>query len=147
NALVPNLFVWENLGKSPKDDKECKCDFKGMQAYWEGLTRFRLSERGKIFRFGGKVPPSNYYQFIKPENPYLLGYIVQGSVLVLVNTAEVANRFQVEALPIGNWRLIADGQQVDFVNGLKGTNATLKGVQGTQTVTVPATTAMIWVKD
>lgn len=147
NALIPNLFVWDNVGKSPKDDKACNCDFKGMQAYWEGLTRFRLSEKGKVFRFGGKVPPPNYYQFIKPENPYLLGYVVKANVLVLVNTAEVANRFQIEALPAGNWRLIADGQQVDFVNGLKGASATLNGGKVPEVITVPATTAMIWVKD
>ena len=146
NVRVPNQFVWENVGKTNRTDPQCPCDYKGMRAYWEGLIRLRLSPYGKVFRFGGSIPPPDYYQFFAPENPYLLGYLVKDAVLVLINTNQMPETFNDIRLPNGTWKLVADGQKVDFDKGLKGHYSRLLGGT-THHMTVPGATAMIWVRE
>ena len=47
------------------------------------MNEFRLSEYGKVFRIA-EQPNDDYYQFIAPEQESVLGYIVDGKVLVLL---------------------------------------------------------------
>ena len=111
-----------------------------MHAYWRGLIHFRRSEQGQVFRIGGTTPPADYYQWIEPEHPYLLGYVVDQQILVLANTDTETLTFEDIALPEGTWRLIANGDVVNHQNGVEG--PALSG--GTpQDVAVPGQTALV----
>ena len=56
NLRTANLFVWENVGKTP-DDPGSANDYRGMVAYWKGLIPLRRSDVGKVFRIGQAPPP------------------------------------------------------------------------------------------
>ena len=139
NQRRPNQFVWENVGKTDGPD-----DIANMIAYWKGLIAFRLSDDGAVFRLG-EVPPADYYQWILPPDEHLLGYLVDERVLVLVNVGEAERSFEAVTLPAGPWRLIANAEAVDHVGGVSGADATLQG--GTHTLSVPAASLKIWVRE
>ena len=139
NQRRPNQFVWENVGKTDGPD-----DIANMIAYWKGLIAFRLSDDGAVFRLGD-VPPSDYYQWILPADEHLLGYLVDERVLVLVNVGAAEQSFASVTLPAGRWRLIANAEAVDHVGGVSGADATLQG--GTHTLSVPATSLKMWVRE
>lgn len=143
NLRRANQFVWENVGRT-KGDAGSHNDYRGMLAYWKGLIALRLGPHGAVFRIG-RQPPEDYYRWIEPEDAHLLGYIVDERVLVLVNTATHAATFTGVDLPAGSWRLVADGQQVD-PNGLEGRRSHITGGRS-HDIRVPATTAMIWVRE
>ncbi len=115
NQRLANNFIWENVGRS-LDDKNSPANYKGMFNFWKGLNEFRLSEAGKVFRIA-KSPDENYYQWIEPKNERLLGYIVDQKVLVLLNSSDSEQIIDIENLPKGNWKRIANQ---DFVNYKKG---------------------------
>jgi hypothetical protein len=148
NVRVPNQFVWENIGKNKgekaKDGTSSANNYRDMLAYWQGLIHFRLSDAGKVFRVGMK-PRDDYFHFITPTNRGLLGYFVDEKVLVLMNTTGQAATFGDVAFPAGLWRLVADGNKVDYTYGLQGKGSPILGGK-TQSIEIPATTAMIWVK-
>jgi pullulanase/glycogen debranching enzyme len=139
NIRTPNQFVWDNLGQTRP------ADYRGMLAWWKGLIAFRNSTVGKVFRTPD-FPPEDYYRFLTPANAYLLGYVVDERVLVLINTEEHPNTFADVVLPPGRWKQIADGQRIDHVRGVRGPYARLTGGQAL-TFTLPATTMMIWVRE
>ena len=123
NLRKPNQFMWEHVGQ-PRDNSESFNDYQNMLAYWKGLIALRKSNFGKVFRIGIK-PPDGYYQWFLPENAHLLGYLVDERVLVLVNTDERDGTFEDVVLPDGTWRLVADHDRVDVVNGVSGTEIRL----------------------
>lgn len=143
-----NWFVWEDLGKTTADEssyfpgEKAATDFVNMNAWWKGLIAWRLSDKGKVFRTAS-MPPEGYYQFIAPANPYLLGYSVNGDVMVLVNTEKKANTFTGVTFPAGNWKLIADDKRVDHVNGL---GQALQAGGTAVEITLPARSVKIWLK-
>jgi hypothetical protein len=140
---VANQFVWEDVGKT-RGDAGSPNDYANMLAYWKGLVALRRSDQGRVFRVAGE-PPEGHYQWILPENPYLLGYAVGQQILVLVNTDSQPRQFPGVALPEGSWRLVADGRSVNHLDGVAGTDATLEGGQ-TLDVDVPAVTMKIWLR-
>lgn len=142
NVRTPNHFVWDDLGGTPADGPN---DYKGMVAYWRGLIALRMSDHGKVFRIGGPVP-KDHYRWILPEDRRLLGYVVGGRVLALVNTGPADGRFDGVALPPGRWRKVADGDRVDHVKGVGGPDASLAGGRS-HSMTVPATSMAIWVRE
>jgi pullulanase/glycogen debranching enzyme len=145
NMRFANQFVWETVGRS-KGEKDIYCDYKGMYAFWRGLNKLRLSDKGKVFR-NAEAIPDNYYQWIEPANPYQLGYIIDNQVLVLLNTEEKANTFSFN-LPAGNWKLIANNQAVNHTQGVKDTAGTMKLKGGkSHTVEVSAVGLKIWVRE
>jgi len=142
NVRTPNQFVWDNIGGTPEDGSVS--DFAAMQAWWSGLIHFRLSEAGQPFRTSETVT-EEYIQWLTPENQNLLGYIVDEAVMVLVNVGDEDDRFERITLPEGNWRQIADGQVIDHINGVEGPDASLIG--GRHTLTTPATSLQIWIRE
>jgi len=142
NLRTANQFVWEDLGRTKADGPN---DYKSMVEYWKGLIALRMSDHGKVFRIGGKVP-EGHYRWITPENRHLLGYVVGGRVAVLVNTGAEQATFDDVTLPDGRWRLVGDGQRVDHVKGVPGPDAALRGGSPLD-LTVPATSLKIWVRD
>ncbi len=142
NLRVPNQFVWENVGKTKADGPN---DYANMLAYWKGLIAFRKSDAGAVFR-RADPPPDDYYQWLLPDDEHLLGYLVDGSVLVLVNTGAFEATFADVPLPTGRWRLIANAQTVDHVNGVSGSNATLEG-GATHDLAVPGTSLKMWMRE
>ena len=110
NLRTPNQFVWETVGKAGGEGTP---DFADMQDWWSGLIAFRLSEAGRVFRKGDAVP-AGYYDWILPEDPALLGYVVDERVLVLVNVGPKDANVDADVLPDGLWRQIADGKRVDL---------------------------------
>lgn len=130
NMRSPNRFRWENLAK-----QECR----GMRDFWRGLIRFRLSPEGEVFR--KKRLDEGHYRWFLPENRSLLGYLVGEEVLVLINTGELDERFEIGSLPAGQWVQISDGSRVD----LEGLGVVEIGPDG-QIMPVSARTAEVWVK-
>jgi pullulanase/glycogen debranching enzyme len=135
---IPNQFVWENLGM----DVTGGLPYSGMHAFWKGLIAMRMSEDGSVFRIADK-PPEDYYRWILPSDPHLLGYVVANRYLVLVNTSEKPAIFQRVSLEGGSWRMICDGQRVDHIRGVAGQDGTLGGVRAVD-VSVPAESIRIW---
>lgn len=142
NHRTANNFIWDNVGQVPNSDNYC--DYANMHAFWKGMNEFRLSEYGKVFRIA-EQPNDDYYQFIAPEQESVLGYIVDGKVLVLLNASDKSFTFEVENLPKGKWKLIANNKAVN-VKGVKD-KAKFKSLQGgkSQTITIDGTGLKIWV--
>jgi len=141
NVRFANQFIWENIGKT-KNDKDVFCDYTGMLSFWKGLNQFRNSETGKIFRIGEKLN-KDYFKFFEPENQALLGYLVNGKVLVLINVGEKSDSFTDIQLPAGQWKLIGNINSINL-EGV-GENA-LKGGEKNK-VEMAAKDLKIWVKD
>jgi pullulanase len=143
NHRTANNFVWSTVGRS-KDDAGSYGDFKGMHAFWQGMNEFRLSEYGKVFRIA-EQPASDYYQFIAPKQESVLGYIVDGKVLVLLNASDQPFKFEVENLPKGKWKLIANNNAVN-IKGVKD-KAIFKTLVGgkSQDITVEGLGLKIWI--
>lgn len=139
NLRAPNRFEWENIGRTNRD-RGSNANYRDMLAFWKGLIELRNSEVGEVFRRPG-VPPDGYYNFIVPEDEHMLGYIVDNKVLVLVNTSDGGRTFRDLMLDDGRWRMVSNGERVNFT-GMRGN---LRG--GSVTVTVPAQSAMVWVRE
>lgn len=144
NHRIANQFVWENVGKTKKD-KDSYCNYDEMLAFWSGMNAFRLSEYGAVFRIAEK-PADDYYQWITPKDDRALGYIVDGKILVLLNTSEEAFTFVIDDLPKGDWKLIGNNNGINHVDGVKDKKkfTNLKGGKSHQ-IEVPALGLKIWV--
>jgi len=144
NVRIPNLFVWENVGR-PAEPSNGKCDYGKMLAYWRGLIALRNSPDGEVFRIGTR-PPEGYYRWILPEDPHCLGYVVADRFLVLVNTGERPARFSSISLASGAaWDLVCDGERVDLSGGFAGGDVRLEGGASLE-LTVPAQCMKIWLR-
>lgn len=142
NHRAANRFKWETVGQ--KANRKNSNDYRNMYAFWQGMNRFRLSEIGKIFRVASLVP-DGYYQWITPKNESLLGYIVDGKVLVLLNAGEQEGTFDFE-LPEGNWKLIANTKAIDHEKGIKDKKEFMNLIGGSYNLSMEATSLRIWVK-
>jgi pullulanase len=138
NLRAANRFDWENIGKTARD-RGSYANYREMLDFWKGMIALRNSDIGEVFRRPG-VPPEGYYDFITPDDESMLGYMVDDKVLVLVNTSDGGRTFRDVLIPDGRWRMVSNGQRVN----LEGMRGDLRG--GTVTVTVPAHTAMVWVR-
>ena len=69
----------------------------------------------------GEQPPADYYEWIEPEDPDLLGYVIDGKLLVLANAGEQDAVFEDVELPQGDWQLIGNGVQFDHEQGVAET--------------------------
>ncbi|NNF03874.1 MAG: pullulanase [Rhodothermales bacterium] len=140
NLRRANRFLWENVGRT-REAAGRTPDYSGMLSFWKGLIALRNSDAGSVFRIGGSAPPDGYYDWILPENDQLLGYVVDDQVLVLINTSRDEETFDGVDLGPGTWRLVSDGKRVNPA-GIDNHHF----LEGTHRVTVPARTAMIWVR-
>jgi pullulanase/glycogen debranching enzyme len=141
NVRTPNLFVWENVGNNlvlPTGN----LPYAKMHAFWKGLIAMRMSPDGAVFRIDHK-PPENYYRWLLPSDPHLLGYIVADRYLVLINTSTQTQDFREVSLAPGEWNLICDGETVDHVHGIAGADSKLTGIKPIN-LTVPAHCIKIW---
>ncbi|HNR94668.1 MAG TPA: alpha-amylase family glycosyl hydrolase [Kiritimatiellia bacterium] len=93
-------------------------------AYYRGLSRLRGSPQGAAFRVRSR-PPADYFQWILPPHPQLLGYIVNAgrvhdgaSFIVLLNASSSHGTFPI-TFPEGQWKQISDGRRLDMA-GLPG---------------------------
>jgi len=138
NQRAANQFQWETVGQT-----EGPSDFASMLKFWKGMIDFRLSETGKVFRSAEHIP--DQYQWITPENEALLGYVVGGEVLVLLNVGQGKGSFEGITLPEGDWKLIGTNNAIDHKNGVPGSDASLKGGVA-HDLAVAATNLKIWVR-
>ena len=88
-------------------------------AYYRGLIHLRQSDAGRAFRVAEK-PPANYYRWIDTDSDQAFGYVVNAprqhpgnSFVVLLNGSPNSVNFPVP-FPAGQWRLIANGRQVNM---------------------------------
>jgi pullulanase len=132
NLRAPNRFLWDSL--VPGSAREA------MRDYWRGLIALRMSEYGRVFRVDSVA--REYYHWITPDEPTLLGYVVGGRVLVLANSGPREGTFRFE-LPDGEWRQVGDREHVNL-DGLNGSDARLTG--GTHEIGVPGGSFLIWVR-
>jgi glycosidase len=143
NVRTPNEYVWSDLGTTIAGG--AKNDYSAMNAWWRGLIKFRGSDAGKVFRIS-TPPPESYFDWLTPTNQSLLGYVVDGKVLVLTNVGATAGQFENVTMPAGRWRKIADGIRIDHVRGVRGLDARLVGGRAV-TLAAPATSVQIWVRE
>ncbi len=141
NVRIPNRFLWDDVGR-PSDPQRGGCDYGQMTEYWRGLIAMRSSPAGEVFRIAQR-PPADYYRWLEPEDPHLLGYEVARRFLVLVNTSQRPAVFEGVELADGPWMLICDGQRVDAEGGVQGSDAQLSGARR-MNLTVPAESMKIW---
>jgi pullulanase/glycogen debranching enzyme len=116
NHRMANRFIWENVGAKPT--KTNQNDYENMLAFWKGMNAFRSSIYGAVFRVADPVP-QEYYEWFLPEDKSMLGYLVDESVLVLLNAGSQTNEFTNLNLPEGTWRLIAHNRAVDHADGVR----------------------------
>ncbi|MEO1803589.1 MAG: alpha-amylase family glycosyl hydrolase [Bacteroidota bacterium] len=112
NMRTPNQFLWEQVGT--RTDTH---DFAGMQAFWRGLNHFRMSDIGKSLRTKGPAP-YGYFQWLDTPNPYQLGYIIDGRIMVLINVGSNTHDWENLHLPDGSWKLIGSNQGFDHIQGI-----------------------------
>ena len=140
NLRIANQFIWENKGKSKASGASANYD--DMYKYWRGLIALRNSDVGAVLRVG-EAQADDYYTWILPQDDKLLGYVITSRILVLINTSDVAARFDLGDLEEGDWQLVANGTQVDHVNGV---SAPYQNISARSPVDIPATTAAIWIR-
>ncbi len=146
NMRFANQFIWENVGLESMK-KGGYGNHESMYNFWKGLNAFRLSETGKVFRKAEAVD-KNYYHFFTPDNKGLLGYLVDKKVMVVMNVGEGLGRMQF-TLPEGNWKLIANNEMVDHINGIEKSKEDKEWLMlqgGEQTIALPAEQVKIWVR-
>lgn len=87
--------------------------------WYRGLIQLRRSDDGAAFRVAQR-PPRNYYRWIMPENPKLLGYIVNVPELhagrgfaVLLNADEEDHVIPIELKGKTRWKMIGNGHKID----------------------------------
>ncbi|MCI4666874.1 MAG: alpha-amylase family glycosyl hydrolase [Bacteroidia bacterium] len=125
NMRIPNQFIWENVGKS----NNSPADYDGMHKFWRGLNRFRMSETGASLRIVGPAP-MGYYEWLDTENPYQLGYMIDGKILVLINTGSNEHGWKNIRIPEGNWKLVGNNQGFDHENGVQDKDHWLEKLEG-----------------
>jgi pullulanase len=146
NLARANQFEWGNLGSNMDDGDEIKCNYQNMNNFWKGFIAFRKSLYGQVFRISEK-PDSNYYKWLEPENKKLLGYFVDESVLVLLNTDSTHHTFADVNFPPGIWRLIGNNEQVNPLKTIPGKkDSVLKGNRR-YSLHVQGNGLKIWVRD
>jgi len=138
NQRAANQFQWETVGVSNGVN-----DYANMHAFWKGLIDFRLSERGAVFRSSHHL--HGQYRWLTPDNKALLGYVVGGDVLVLLNVGQEADSFEEVKLPRGEWRLIGDNRSVDHEEGIVGKQKNIEGAIA-RDFPLPATSLQIWLR-
>ncbi|MDP5170682.1 MAG: alpha-amylase family glycosyl hydrolase [Bacteroidia bacterium] len=146
NMRKANQFVWEQTG-AKKDGRKYQNNYGKMYAFWQGLNKFRMSEYGQAFRQADPIP-YGYFEWLDTVNPYQLGYIVDGRILVLINTGGEAHDWTAVTLPTGNWRLIGNNDAFDHVNGVKDDKQWLR-LEGGRPLDfeLQGTEFKVWVKD
>jgi hypothetical protein len=77
-----------------------------------------MSAEGAAFRVAQR-PPQSYYRWILPDNPKLMGYIVNVPELhagrgfaVLLNADDTARKIPVELRGASPWRMIGNGREI-----------------------------------
>lgn len=127
NMREANRFQWETVGLQ-KGQNGAKSDYKNMYEFWRGIIAFRKSDYGNVFKNDKKIP-EGYYKFITPENQNLLAYVIDNSVLVLMNISDQKAKIESVNLPTGNWKLIGNTSAVNHKKGIKirGQKSELKG--------------------
>lgn len=146
NHRLANQFVWEQVGQRPS--RSSPNNYRDMHAFWKGMIAFRNSEYGRLFRLADAAP-EGYYQWITPpRDPALLGYIVNGQICVLLNAGNVVAAFQDIPLPEGNWKLIANVEEVNMEEGVRDEREVMTLIGGNEPdVIMPAESLYIWVRE
>ena len=87
--------------------------------YYRGLIRLRMSPEGATFRVAQR-PPRNYYRWILPDNPKLMGYVVNvpdvhagRGFVVLLNADDREQAISVDLRGDSAWRMIGNGREID----------------------------------
>ena len=87
--------------------------------YYTGLIQLRMSAEGAAFRVAQR-PPQNYYRWILPDNPKLMGYVVNvpqlhagNGFVVLLNADDRDRRIEVELRGDSAWKMIGNGREID----------------------------------
>jgi len=139
NQRAANQYQWETVGQTVGHT-----DYASMLEFWKGMISFRLSEAGKVFRSAAHIP--GQYQWIAPENEALLGYVVGGDVLVLMNVGQEKGIFRNVQLPQGTWNLIGNNERMDHQNPIPGSEKTVGANEQLQFL-VAATGLQIWTRE
>lgn len=145
NHRKANQFLWHTVGQEPNTDNNN--DYKNMHDYWKGLNQFRNSKYGEVFTVA-ETQGDAYYEWSLPDEESLLGYIVDESVMVLMNAGDQEGIFKAIKVPEGKWRLIGtiDGINLNGVKDAKRDKKKLKSGKSCD-IKLSSKELFIWVKD
>ncbi|MBT8402069.1 MAG: pullulanase, partial [Rhodothermia bacterium] len=142
NLRKANDFVWDNVG-AKKGDAGINNDYQNMIEFWKGLIALRNSDAGKAFRLVNP-PPEDHYRWIAPQNAASLGYVVDDSILVLINVGEEPFTFEVDGLGGSTWLQIADNDAVDHAAGVPESELHTSSAGQSSEFTVEGPGLQIW---
>jgi len=145
NLARANAFLWHQKGFNIGDSPDIHCNYGEMYDFWKALIAFRKSDHGRVFRISEK-PQEGYYQWIEPGNVHLLGYIVDGRVLVLLNTDLKNDIFEDLKLPTGRWNLIGTEEGILFPEFLTGLPFSELDAAEPHRIHMPAQSLRIWIR-
>jgi pullulanase len=87
--------------------------------YYAGLIQLRMSPEGAAFRVAQR-PPRTYYRWLLPDNPKLMGYVVNVPELhagrgfaVLLNADTRERTMDVELGGSTAWKMIGNGREIN----------------------------------
>jgi len=87
--------------------------------YYTGLVQLRMSEEGAAFRVAQR-PPKSYYRWLLPDDPKVMGYIVNVPHLhagrgfaVLLNADDSEQNIEMELRGPSAWRMIGNGREIN----------------------------------
>ena len=87
--------------------------------YYTGMIQLRMSPEGAAFRVAQR-PPRSYYRWLLPDNPKLMGYVVNVPELhagrgfaVLLNADVRARSMEVELGGSTAWKMIGNGREIN----------------------------------
>ena len=122
--------------------------------WYRGLMQLRRSEEGASFRVAQR-PPRSYFRWILPDNPKLMGYVVNVPELhagrgfcVLLNADTKAHAIPVELRGETGWRMIGNGREIELsgvaaLNSPAGTVPPQWPAGWTGSIAVPALESVI----
>ena len=109
NQRTPNQFSWGLVGTTSSTH-----DRAGMQAWWSGLIKLRLSDVGAGMRRDIPVEARRtLYRFLDTPSESQLYYIIDDRLAVFVNVGDAAVENNKTGLE-GVWRQLADGKQINL---------------------------------
>ena len=146
NLARANQFEWEKLGNNIGDNPDIKCNYENMNSFWKGLIALRKSQYGQVFRISEK-PAKNYFEWLEPENTKQLGYFVNKSILVLINTDEMQQSFKDVPFPPGIWKLIGNNENVNHLKSIKGKKDSILKGNKRHTLHLDGFNLKIWVRN
>ncbi len=156
NLRFANQFIWENIGKtfdkkhSPSTNIPYEnADYLNMVNYWKGLIELRKRYLFPLPAYQVEntqeyLLPKNAIQFFEPKDEHILAYIIQGKVMVVLNTGKRMEELQFE-MPKGKWSLVGNANEIALDTKFAQYHESIMG--GERKILIEPYSISIYIKD